>query len=96
MFIEALKRAGQDLTREKLIAALESLYDFETGATPRLTFGPNRRIGAMGSYIVTIDAVEKQFVDAGRWVDANQCGAIGERPRRLMSLRGPLDQQLMM
>lgn len=72
VFVEALKRAGQDLTREKLIAALESLYDFETGVTPRLTFGPNRRIGAMGSYIVTIDGVKKQFVAVGGWVDANQ------------------------
>lgn len=72
VFIEALKRAGQDLTREKLIAALESLYDFETGVTPRLTFGPNRRVGAPGAYIIGIDAVKKQFVTIGGWVDANR------------------------
>ena len=71
VFIEALKRAGQNITREKLIAALESLYDFETGVSPRLTFGPNRRVGASGAYIVGIDAGKKQFVAMGRWVEAN-------------------------
>ena len=70
VFVEALKRAGQDLTREKLITALEGFYDFETGVTPHLTFGPNRRIGATGAYIVGLDAGKKQFVNAGGWVDA--------------------------
>jgi ABC-type branched-subunit amino acid transport system substrate-binding protein len=72
VFVEALKRAGQDLTREKLIAALEGLYDFETGVTPRLTFGPNRRVGSTGAHIVGIDAGKKQFVNAGGWVNANR------------------------
>ena len=72
VFVEALKRAGQDLTREKLIGALESLYDFETGVTPRLTFGPNRRVGAPGAYIIAIDTVKKQFVTVGGWVEANR------------------------
>src|SRR5205085_7765444 len=39
---EGLERGGKDLSREKLITALEGLYDYETGLTPRLTFGPNR------------------------------------------------------
>lgn len=71
IFVEALKRAGQDLSRERLIAALESLYDFETGATPRLTFGPNRRIGAAGAYVMTIDPEKKQYAPVGGWVKAN-------------------------
>ena len=33
-------RAGRDLTREKFINALDSLYNYETGVTPPLTFGP--------------------------------------------------------
>jgi ABC-type branched-subunit amino acid transport system substrate-binding protein len=72
VFVEALKRAGQDLTREKLIVALEGFYDFETGIVPRLTFGPNRRVGSAGAYIVGIDAGKKQFVNVGGWVNANQ------------------------
>lgn len=68
---EGLKRGGKDLSREKLIAALEGLYDYETGLTPRLTFGPNRRVGASGAYIVTIDVAGKQFAPVGGWVKAN-------------------------
>lgn len=69
-FVEALKRAGQDLTRERLLAALESLYDFETGVTPRLSFGPNRRVGAAGAYVVTIDPEKKEFAPVGGWINA--------------------------
>ena len=70
-FVEALKRAGADLSREQLIAALESLYDYDTGLTPKLIFGPNRRIGAAGAYIVTINSETKEFVSASGWVPSN-------------------------
>ena len=62
IFTEALKRAGRDLSREKLITALEGLYEYETGVTPSITFGPNRRIGSMGSYVVSIDLTKREFV----------------------------------
>ena len=52
---EALKRAGRDLTRARQIGALENLFSFETTVTPALSFGPSRRIGAMGGYVVTVD-----------------------------------------
>jgi hypothetical protein len=32
-----------------------------TGLMPRITFGPNRRIGALGAYIVSIDPEKKLF-----------------------------------
>jgi ABC-type branched-subunit amino acid transport system substrate-binding protein len=62
IFTEALKRAGRDLSREKLITALEGLYDYQTGVTPIITFGPNRRVGSMGAYVVSIDLAKKEFV----------------------------------
>jgi ABC-type branched-subunit amino acid transport system substrate-binding protein len=68
---EGLQRGGKDLSREKLITALEGLYDYETGLTPRLTFGPNRRVGASGAYVVTIDAARREFVPVGGWVKAD-------------------------
>jgi branched-chain amino acid transport system substrate-binding protein len=37
-FIEGLKRAGKDLTREKFIAALESLQNYQNGITLPTTF----------------------------------------------------------
>jgi ABC-type branched-subunit amino acid transport system substrate-binding protein len=69
--VEGLKRAGADLSRDQLISALESLYDFETGLTPRLIFGPNRRIGALGAYMVTVNPETKEFAAVSGWVTAN-------------------------
>lgn len=71
ILVEALKRAGKDLSRERLIRVLEGLYEYSTGLTPPITYGPNRRIGAMGAYVVTIDLKGKQFVSAGGWVNIN-------------------------
>ena len=68
IFTEALKRAGRDLSREKLITALEGLYEYDTGVTPSITFGPNRRVGAMGAYVLSIDPARKEFVSSG-WVN---------------------------
>jgi len=70
IFTEALKRAGRDLSREKLIIALEGLYEYDTGVTPSITFGPNRRVGAMGAYVLSIDPAKREFVSSG-WVNNN-------------------------
>jgi ABC-type branched-subunit amino acid transport system substrate-binding protein len=58
IFMEALTRAGKDLSREALITKLESLYEYETGLTPRITFGPNRRIGATSAHIVGLQDLQ--------------------------------------
>jgi ABC-type branched-subunit amino acid transport system substrate-binding protein len=67
---EGLKRGGRDISRERLVTSLEGLYDYETGLSPRLTFGPNRRVGAAGAYVVRIDPERKEFVPASGWVNA--------------------------
>lgn len=71
IFVEGLKLAGRDVSRERLVTALEGLYEFDTGLAPRLTFGPNRRVGANGAHMITIDPEKKQFVPAGEWISAN-------------------------
>lgn len=68
VLVEGLKRAGKNLDREKLIAALEGLYEFDTGLTPPITYGPNRRIGAPGAYIVTIRPEDKEFIPVSTWL----------------------------
>ena len=40
--VEGLKRAGQELTTEKLIDALESIRDLDLGIGPIISFGPSR------------------------------------------------------
>jgi ABC-type branched-subunit amino acid transport system substrate-binding protein len=68
ILVEGLKRSGKDLSREKFMRSLEKLYEFQTGLTPRITYGPNRRIGARGSHIVTVDLEKKNFAPVGRWM----------------------------
>lgn len=64
VFVEGLKRAGRDLTREKLIASLEQLYQFSTGLTPPVTYARNRHIGSTGAHVLTVDAASRRLVAA--------------------------------
>lgn len=66
-FAEAAMRAGRHLSRESLVRALETLREFETGLTPALTFSLNRRVGALGGYVVRVDLDEGTFVAEGPW-----------------------------
>ena len=70
-FVEGLRRTGADLSREQLIAALEGVYEYDTGLTPKIIFGPNRRVGAAGAYVITINSDTKNFESVGGWVAAN-------------------------
>lgn len=70
MLIEALKRAGRDVSREKLVEQLETLRSFSTGYAPPVTYGPNRRLGARGAYVLRLDLTNDRFVPAGGWVEA--------------------------
>jgi ABC-type branched-subunit amino acid transport system substrate-binding protein len=74
ILVEGLKRTGRELSREKFIGSLEKLYEFQTGLTPRLTYGPNRRIGALGSHIVTVDLEKKDFTPVGGWIEISDSG----------------------
>ncbi|MBV9959354.1 MAG: ABC transporter substrate-binding protein [Acidobacteria bacterium] len=62
VFLEALKLSGRQLNRTALINSLEQMQDFKTGVIPPITFAPNRRTGAIGSYVVGIDSTKKQYV----------------------------------
>lgn len=71
ILVEGLKRAGKDVSREKLVETLEGFNQYATGLTPAVTYGPNRRVGAMGAHIITIDLEKKEFLPAGPWVGTN-------------------------
>jgi ABC-type branched-subunit amino acid transport system substrate-binding protein len=62
VFVEATKSSSRKLTRAELIKSLEQLRNFNTGVLPPITFGPNRRVGAAGSYVVGVDIGKKQYV----------------------------------
>src|SRR5689334_13389697 len=64
VLVEGLKRVGKEWSREKLIQTLDGFYEFPTGLTPPRTYGPNRRVGAMGAYVVTVDLKQKKITPA--------------------------------
>jgi ABC-type branched-subunit amino acid transport system substrate-binding protein len=68
IFVEGLRRSGKELSREELVDKLEGLYDYNTGLTPGITYGPNRRIGALGAYVVLVNSANKQLEPAGGWI----------------------------
>jgi ABC-type branched-subunit amino acid transport system substrate-binding protein len=71
ILVHGLELSGKDLSRERLVTTLEGLYEFETGLMPRITFGPNRRIGVLGAYIVTIDPEKKLFPASAEWISVD-------------------------
>ena len=64
---EGLRGAGRSLNRERLVEAIEALYRYDTGLTPPLTYGPNRRIGAMGAHVINLDIANKASTPVGTW-----------------------------
>ncbi len=69
VLLEALNETGRELRREHLIRKLEGFWDFETGLGPPLSFGPNRRVGAYGAYVVSFDLENRALMSANRWVE---------------------------
>lgn len=62
VFVEGLKRAGRDLTREKFIAALESLKAFNTGLVPPQTFSSADHEGTREMHLVKVVAPGKREI----------------------------------
>jgi ABC-type branched-subunit amino acid transport system substrate-binding protein len=65
---EGIKRAGRELTREKLVLELEGLTEFQPGLMPPLSYTRSRRIGALGGYVVELDLAQKEFGVASKWI----------------------------
>jgi branched-chain amino acid transport system substrate-binding protein len=51
LFAEGAKRAGRNLTRESLIAALASIRGFESGILPPITIGPDHETQKQGFWV---------------------------------------------
>jgi hypothetical protein len=49
------------------VDGLEALYDYETGVTPPLSYGPNRRVGARGAHVVAVDLANGSYQPIGGW-----------------------------
>ena len=69
LLVDGLRRTGRDVTREGLIEALEVLRDRPTGLTRPLSFGPNRRVGVRGAYVVRLDPAHPEAPTEVVWVE---------------------------
>jgi ABC-type branched-subunit amino acid transport system substrate-binding protein len=69
ILVEGLKRAGRDLSRDRLVNELEGLADFQPGLMPPISYNATRRIGALGGYVVALDLEKKQFGQASKWIE---------------------------
>ena len=70
VLIEGLRRAGHRVDRAAFVAALEGLAEFDTGLSPRIGFGPNRRLGAPGTYVLEFAGDTGALPSRVFWVQA--------------------------
>ena len=68
VMVEGLKRAGRDLSRERLVRELEGLTEFQAGLMPPVSYNATRRIGALGGYVVKLDIANKGFDQPSKWI----------------------------
>ena len=54
LLVEALRRAGRELTRERFLDAIDGITNFETGLVPSLSFSQTRHIGSTGAWIAAV------------------------------------------
>ncbi len=54
IFVEALKRAGKDLNRDKLVKSFESIKNFDTFLPTPVTFSPTEHQGNYGASLIVI------------------------------------------
>lgn len=71
VFTEGVKLSGRRLSRVGLVGSIEQLRDFRTGVLPPQTFGPNRRLGVAGAYIVGVDPAAKRLTPLSDWIELN-------------------------
>ncbi len=68
ILVEGLKRAGRDLSRERLVQELEGLTDFRSGLMPPISYNQTRRVGALGGYVLVLDPENRKLSPTGKWI----------------------------
>lgn len=69
LLTEGLIKTGRELKQAKLVLKMEELYKFNTHFTQPVSYGPNRRLGTSGAYIVTIDLANNTLRQVSDWVE---------------------------
>jgi len=79
---QALEDCGRDLTREKLINALESIKNFDTGGIGKIQYGPGIRKGTHFYRVLQADADKKTFIPVTDWRQPSIVWGSKERPAK--------------
>lgn len=80
-FISGLKDAGRELGARRFLTALERTKGLETGVSRPLSFGPDRRVGAPGAYVVGVDGAARRFIPLSAWLEADKASPRVESAR---------------
>jgi len=68
ILVEGLQRAGQELTVEGLVEALETFRKYDVGgATAPVTYRPGYRKGISGSRVLKVDLARKKYIPVTDW-----------------------------
>ena len=70
LLIEALRKAGREVTREKLVAMCEQFYELNLGQMRPVSFGPDRRVGTTGTHVVGVDLRKGGLNLPSQWVES--------------------------
>jgi ABC-type branched-subunit amino acid transport system substrate-binding protein len=69
LLIEAFRKTGREVTREKLVTTCEQFYGLNLGPMRPVSFGPDRRVGTTGAHVVSVDLQTKGLTLPAQWVD---------------------------
>ena len=77
---QALEDCGRDLTREKLISALENIKNFDTGGLGKIQYGTGIRKGTHEYRVLKCDFEKKDFFPVTGWRQPSILYGSKERP----------------
>jgi branched-chain amino acid transport system substrate-binding protein len=70
LIVEALERAGKDLTVDKFLEALNTFKDWDTGGVvPPITVNAKRRVVALGGIICKTDLEKEDLLPVSGWIE---------------------------
>ena len=71
LLIEALRKAGREVTRDKLVAMCEQFYELNLGHMRPISFGPARRVGTTGAHVVGVELQRSGAPLRSQWVECD-------------------------
>lgn len=72
--VEALRLAGRQLDRDRLVQALTGIHQFRTGVLPPLSWGHRQRHGAWHSRVLKIEAPAGRLAPDSGWISPREPG----------------------